>query len=104
MSSTIKELRHKYFYELFDYYYDNFVMMLRKLGCDPEEEFPKIIFHQHMQQFGHIGLGVALFAMAQNENYPFEGDKTTEENQIRINNYKSRLNDILDDTIKYFGK
>lgn len=104
MSSTLKDLRQKYMNDLFDEYYVSFENFLTLLRCNANVLYPRKIFYQHLKQFGHIGLGVSLFAIAQNENYPFYENKLSNESQRRIERYKTRMNDILDDIIKYFGK
>lgn len=100
MLSTTKEMREKHMDKLLNEYYDSMCMLLQLFDCDSKEIFSDEIFRQHFKQFGRIGVGLGIFAFPQYENYFFDSEDC-ERNQNMICNYKKRLNDVLDDTIKY---
>lgn len=106
MSNTHKELRDKYFNQLFfEDYYESFAKLLQLFGLSAEEQYPLHIFKQHLKQFGNFAIGMGIFGQPFNSKYSFIAEKKYEiENLERFEYYKKRFNDILDDILMYFKK
>lgn len=103
ISCTGKSLRDKFYNQLFMGFYKSFERHYRKLGGYPEKDYPYDIYKQHLKQFGKYALGISIWGLPFNAGYSLDADKNDEQNNKAFEYYKKRLQDILDDTLKYFS-
>ncbi|XP_058983196.1 uncharacterized protein LOC131800389 [Musca domestica] len=63
MSSTTKEFRAQYFYEMLDIYHESACEHLKRLGSKPENIFSKKAFQKEFKAKGAIGLLLAMIVL-----------------------------------------